>query len=123
MKEDVSLWIAIVITVFLVLGSSLALIGTIGLIRFSNFYERLHMPSLGANWGVGSILIASFLYSTFVDHSFAFHNILLMIFLLMTVPVTSMLLSQAAAYRDHLEDKSEKPLTLLLHNMEEKSQD
>ncbi|WP_336287579.1 MULTISPECIES: monovalent cation/H(+) antiporter subunit G [unclassified Bartonella] len=125
MKEDVSLAAAIIVTVFLILGSGLTLIGTIGLLRFSSFYERLHMPSVSTSWGTGSILIASFLYSMFVDQRFVFHEILLMIFLFVTAPVASMLLSQAAAYRHHTEEHSEteeyseKPLALLLHKEEE----
>ncbi|WP_455477014.1 monovalent cation/H(+) antiporter subunit G [Bartonella sp. B41] len=120
MKEDISLTVAIIITVFLMLGSSLTLIGTVGLVRFSNFYERIHMLSVSTGWGAGSILIASFLYSMFVDNRFIFHEILLMLFLLVTAPVASMLLSQAAVYRYNAEDKSEKPLALLSHQTEER---
>ncbi|WP_273719691.1 MULTISPECIES: monovalent cation/H(+) antiporter subunit G [unclassified Bartonella] len=119
MKDDISLVVAVAITVFLVLGSGLTLIGTIGLVRLSSFYKRLHMLSLSTSWGAGSILIASFLYSIFVDHHFVFHEILLMIFLLVTIPVASMLVSQAAAYRHHSENTSEKPLALLSHQTTE----
>ncbi|WP_455477845.1 monovalent cation/H(+) antiporter subunit G [Bartonella sp. B10] len=121
MKDDVSLVVAIVITVFLIVGSGLTLIGTIGLVRLSNFYERLHMPSMSASWGAGSVLIASFLYSIFVDHRFIFHEILMMLFLLVTAPVASILLSQAAAYRYHAEDKSEKSLALLSYQTKKRS--
>ncbi|PIT71131.1 monovalent cation/H(+) antiporter subunit G [Bartonella tribocorum] len=119
MKDDVSLVVALAITVFLILGSGLTLIGTIGLVRLSTFYKRLHMLSLSTSWGAGSILIASFLYSTFVDHHFVFHEFLLMIFLFVTIPVASMLVSQAAAYRHYLENKLEKPLALLSCQAEE----
>lgn len=121
MNDDVSLVIAIVITAFLILGSGLTLIGAIGLVRLSSFYKRLHMLSLSTSWGAGSILISSFLYSTFVDHHFAFHEILLMIFLLVTIPVASMLVSQAGAYRDHSENEQEKPLALLARQTEEQT--
>ncbi|EJF89596.1 monovalent cation/proton antiporter, MnhG/PhaG subunit [Bartonella vinsonii subsp. arupensis OK-94-513] len=120
MKDDVSLVVAIIVTVFLILGSGLTLIGAIGLVRFSNFYERLHMPSLSTSWGAGSILISSFLYSIFVDHHFVFHEFLLVIFLFVTTPVSSMLLSQAAAYRNYSENKLKKPLALLSHQTDEK---
>ncbi|EJF80422.1 monovalent cation/H(+) antiporter subunit G [Bartonella doshiae] len=120
MNDNISLIVAIAITVFLILGSGLALVGGIGLVRLSSFYKRLHMLSLSTSWGAGSILISSFLYSTFVDHHFVFHELLLVIFLFVTAPVASMLLSQAAAYRDHSENQSEKPLTLLSHRTEEK---
>ncbi|WP_455476123.1 monovalent cation/H(+) antiporter subunit G [Bartonella sp. B17] len=121
MKGDISLVVAIAITVFLILGSGLTLIAMIGLVRFSNFYERLHMPSIGTSWGAGCILISSFLYSTFVDDCFVFHEILLMIFLFVAAPIASMLLSQATACRHHLEGQlEEKPLVLLSHKREEK---
>ncbi|WP_332065204.1 monovalent cation/H(+) antiporter subunit G [Bartonella sp. CB189] len=120
MNNDISLAAAIIITVFLILGSGLTLIGAIGLVRFSNFYERLHVPSVGMTWGAGSILISSFLYSMFIDHRFIFHEILLMIFVLVTAPVTSMLLSQAAAYRHYVENQLKKPLALLSHRVEDK---
>ncbi|GAA5096345.1 monovalent cation/H(+) antiporter subunit G [Bartonella acomydis] len=120
MKDDISLTVALVVTAFLILGSGLTLIGTIGLLRLSSFYKRLHMLSLSTSWGAGSILIASFLYSVFVDHHFVFHEILLMGFLFVTIPVASMLVSQAAAYRHHSENRlEERPLALLARQMEE----
>ncbi|WP_455474118.1 monovalent cation/H(+) antiporter subunit G [Bartonella sp. B30(2025)] len=124
MKSDISLAVAIIITIFLILGSVLTLISTIGLVRFSNFYERLHMSSMSTSCGAGSILISSFLYSTFVDDRFVFHEILLMGFLFVAAPIASMLLSQAAAYQSyHLEDQSkEKSLALLSHKREEERQ-
>ncbi|MCL6229093.1 MULTISPECIES: monovalent cation/H(+) antiporter subunit G [Bartonella] len=115
MKDDISLWSAIIISIFLILGSSLTLIGTIGLVRFSNFYERLHTSSLSTSWGGSSIIIASFFYSMLVDHKFVVHEILLIIFLFMTTPITSMLLSQTASYRNQSEDSLKKPLSLLFH--------
>ncbi|KEG21300.1 monovalent cation/H(+) antiporter subunit G [Bartonella bacilliformis] len=121
MKDDISLWVSILIAVFLLLGSTLTLIGTIGLVRFSTFYERLHMPSLIASWGAGSIFMASLLYSIFVDHQLVFHEVLLLVFLFVTTPVTSMLLSQAAAHQDHPENWLKKPPAFLLCHREEKS--
>ncbi|AQX22231.1 MULTISPECIES: monovalent cation/H(+) antiporter subunit G [unclassified Bartonella] len=120
MKDDISLWSALIISFFLILGSSLTLIGTIGLVRFSNFYERLHTSSLSTSWGGSSIIIASFFYSIHVDHVFVIHEILLMIFLFMTTPITSMLLSQTAVHRDQSKDFLKEPFSLLFHNHKKK---
>lgn len=119
--KDVSLVVAIAITFFLILGSGLTLIGTMGLVCLPTFYKRLHMLSLSTSWGAGSILIASFLYSIFVDHHFVFHEFLLMIFLFVTIPAASMLVSQVAAYRHYSENKLEKPLALLSRQKEEQT--
>ena len=43
--ETLPLWAAIPAAAFLVLGASLALIGSFGLLRLPTFYERIHAPT------------------------------------------------------------------------------
>ena len=38
-------------------GASLALIGSVGLLRMKTFYERLHPPTKGTTLGTGLVLI------------------------------------------------------------------
>ena len=109
MIEDFPLWLSIVIVFFLLLGSGLTLIGAIGLNRAKNFYERLHMPTLGTSWGVSGIIIASIIYSTVSGHKLISHSILLAIFIIVTTPVTLMLLSRAVMQRDQSSNSSELP--------------
>lgn len=45
--ETVPLWLALPIALFLVLGSTLTLLGTVGLVQLRSFYDRLHAPTLG----------------------------------------------------------------------------
>ncbi|MDD9333156.1 MAG: cation:proton antiporter, partial [Bartonella sp.] len=59
-------------------------------------------------------------YSIHVNHVFVVHEILLMIFLFMTTPITSMLLSQTAVHRDQSKNFLKKPLSLLFHNHKKK---
>ena len=109
MIEDFPLWLSIVIVFFLLLGSGLTLIGAIGLNRAKSFYERLHMPTLGTSWGVSGIIIASIIYSTVSGHKLISHSILLAIFIIVTIPVTLMLLSRAAMQRDQSSNSTELP--------------
>ena len=109
MIEDFPLWLSIVIVFFLLLCSGLTLIGAIGLNRAKIFYERLHMPTLGTSWGVSGIIIASIIYSTVSGHKLISHSILLAIFIIVTTPVTLMLLSRAAMQRDQSSNSSELP--------------
>lgn len=109
MIEDFPLWFSIVIVFFLLLGSGLTLIGAIGLNRAKSFYERLHMPTLGTSWGVSGIIIASIIYSTVSGHKLISHSILLAIFIIVTTPVTLMLLSRAAMQRDQSSNSTELP--------------
>ena len=53
------IWTAILTSVLVLLGAGLTLIGSLGLLRFKSFYERVHAPTLGTTLGAGAILIAS----------------------------------------------------------------
>lgn len=101
--EDLPLWAAILISALLVTGSGLALIGSIGLLRFKTFYERVHAPTLGTTMGLFTILAASMLYFSLTQTRAVVHEVLIGIFVTTTTPVTFMLLVQATLYRDRFE--------------------
>lgn len=107
--EDLPLWAAVLTSILLVLGSGLALIGSIGLLRFKTFYERIHAPTLGSTLGLFSILAASMIYFSVSQTRPVFHEILIGIFVTTTTPVTFMFLVQATLYRDRFEGSD--PLT------------
>jgi len=94
------LWASILISVFLLIGSGLTLVGTIGLLRFGNFYRRIHAPTLGTTFGAGGILIASIIFSLMTETRPVLHELLISVFIIVTTPVTLMLLSRAALFRD-----------------------
>lgn len=106
---DLPLWAAIAVSAFLLLGSALALIGTIGLTRLQSFYERLHAPTLGTSWGTGGVVMASMIFFTVTEARPVFQEILIGIFVTVTTPVTLMLLAQAALHRDRAEANPEVP--------------
>lgn len=97
------LWAAITVAFFVLLGSSLALIGTIGFARLQSFYERLHAPTLGTSWGTGGIVMASIIYFSVSGNRAVFPEIFIGIFMTVTTPVSLMLLGRAALYRDRAE--------------------
>ncbi|HEV7284295.1 MAG TPA: monovalent cation/H(+) antiporter subunit G, partial [Kaistia sp.] len=55
--DDFPLWAAILVSLLLLVGAALTLLGTIGLVRFNSFYERVHAPTLGTTCGAGGILL------------------------------------------------------------------
>jgi len=109
-----SLLSAIIIVAFLLFGAGITLIGMLGLLRFKSFYERLHMVSLATSWGIGGIIIASLLYSWLVERKLVFHELILSAFMVVTTPVTVMLLSRAVMNRDYSEDWRNIPTSLLV---------
>ncbi|MGH6860777.1 MAG: monovalent cation/H(+) antiporter subunit G [Phyllobacterium sp.] len=101
--EDLPLWLAVLTAFFILVGSGLTLAGAVGLLRLRSFYERIHAPTLGTTCGTGSVLIASMLYFTVLQSRPVIHEILIGLFITVTTPVTLILLTRAALYRDRTE--------------------
>ncbi|MFT4150152.1 MAG: monovalent cation/H(+) antiporter subunit G [Paracoccaceae bacterium] len=102
--ETLPLWAAIPAAVLVVLGAALALIGTWGLFRLRSFYDRIHAPTLGTSWGTAAIMLASMLVFSVAGGKLVVHELVIGIFIMLTTPVTLMLLGRATLYRDRTEE-------------------
>lgn len=89
-------WIELIICGFLLLGSTFALIGAIGLYRLPDFFTRLHAPTKATTLGVGGIIIASALFFSVQQQGLSLHELLITLFLFITAPVSAHMLSKAA---------------------------
>jgi multicomponent K+:H+ antiporter subunit G len=92
-----SLSIQLLIGFFLLLGGGFVLIGAIGLVRFPDFYMRLHAPTKATTLGVGSLLVACVCLES-SRGQFSLIEVLITLFLFMTAPVSAHLLAQAALH-------------------------
>ncbi len=101
--ETLPAWIALPVAFFLILGSTLTLLGTIGLVQLKSFYDRLHAPTLGTSWGAAGILLASMILVSWTEGRAVLHELVIGIFLMITTPVTLMFLGRAALHRDRIE--------------------
>ena len=99
MTIDIPLWAGIPASILLVAGGLLALVGSAGLLRFNNFFCRIHAPTLGNTMGAGCVLVASILVFSALQQRPVVHEILIMLLLFISSPVTAMLLMRAAVYR------------------------
>lgn len=106
---DLPLWAAVPVALLLLAGAALTLIGSIGLLRLKSFYERVHAPTLGSSLGVGCVLLASMLFFSVLQTRLVVHEVLIGLFVVMTTPVTLMLLARAALYRDRQEGDDRVP--------------
>ena len=102
-------WLQLVIALVVLLGAAVTFIGTVGLVRWASFYQRIHAPTLGSSLGAALILLASSLHSSFSLGRPVLHESLILIFILVTTPVTLMLLARAALYRDRSEGHLDVP--------------
>ena len=102
-------FVAVPVALLLLAGAGLTLIGSLGLLRLRSFYERLHAPTLGTSYGTGCILIASMIFFSVLQTRLVVHEIVIGVFVILTTPVTLMLVARASLHRDRLEKSDEVP--------------
>jgi multicomponent K+:H+ antiporter subunit G len=96
----------VVIAAMLVVGGVFSLVGVVGMLRFPDFYMRLHAPTKATTLGVGGLLIASMSWNLWRGN-FLPHELLITLFLFMTAPVSANLLAKASL---HLRVHSRAPV-------------
>lgn len=99
MNETVSLWIEIPVALLLVLSGLFTLLAAVGLVRFKSFFQRMHPPALAFSLSSWCVTLASILYFSAQDHKLSLHAWLIIIFLSLTVPVTTILLARTGLFR------------------------
>lgn len=106
MNHDLPLWAEWIASALLVTGGVFALIGAIGMLRFRDFFMRLHAPTTASTLGVGGVLLASIVVHG-ARGQFGWRELLITLFLFVTAPVSANLMAQAAL---HLRVPSRAPL-------------
>lgn len=107
---DLPLWAAILVGLLVLAGAGFTLIGSVGLFRFSSFYERVHPPTLGSTLGVALITLGSVICYSVLQTRLLLHEVLIVAFVSLTTPVSLMLLARAAIYRDRTMGISDVPV-------------
>lgn len=90
---------SIIIAILLIFGSLITLIGTLGLLRFNDFTGRIHATTLGNTLGTALVLIASCLLSWYIRDRVFFHEVVMVVFLFITSPISAMLLMRSYTLR------------------------
>jgi multicomponent K+:H+ antiporter subunit G len=106
---EVPAWAMVLTAIFLVLGAAITLVGALGLLRLQTFYQRVHAPTLGTTLGTGLIVLASMVYFTTTGTRPIVHEMLILLLVTVTTPVTLMILVRAALSRDATEGKGPAP--------------
>lgn len=88
----------IILAFLVIVGAIFTFIGSLGLVKLPDFYMRLHGPTKATTLGVGSILIASSIFFTTSSDVFSLHEILIVLFLFITAPVSAHLMAKAALH-------------------------
>jgi multicomponent K+:H+ antiporter subunit G len=96
---DPPVWLASAVALLAVAGAALTLVGSIGLLRFRRFFQRIHAPTLGTTLGAGAILIASMLFFSTVESRPVLGELLIAAFLIVTTPISFIVLAMATRSR------------------------
>lgn len=67
-----------------------------GLISLKSFYDRVHAPTLGATLGGFLIVVGSIALPLAVEGRLVLRDLLIVVFITLTTPVTFILLARAA---------------------------
>jgi multicomponent K+:H+ antiporter subunit G len=103
--DSLPIWAEWTVAALLVVGGVFTLVGAVGLLRFPDFFMRMHAPTKATTLGVGGVLLASLLVG-WTRGEFGLNLLLITLFLFVTAPVSANLLAQAAL---HLRAPSKAP--------------
>lgn len=85
---------------FLVLvGGLFCLLGSLGLARLPDSFMRLHGPSKATTLGIGSVALGSLVYFSIREGALSLHELLIIVFVVLTTPVGAQLVARAALHR------------------------
>lgn len=101
-------WADALIAAMLLVSAFTALTGSFALVKFSDFYKRLHGPTKATTLGVGGVLIASAVYFSVRGPGVSVHEILIALFLFLTAPISAHLLVKAAMHLEHVDRDSHR---------------
>jgi len=93
------LWAEITVAALVLSGATVALIGSIGLLRLRTFFERVHAPAIIATMGCWCVMYGALLYFSMRGEGLAVHVLLIALFIAVTVPITTIFLMRASLFR------------------------
>jgi multicomponent Na+:H+ antiporter subunit G len=77
----------IIISILIILGSLFILIASIGFLRFSDFYSRIHSITKASSFGILLLLIAVSIY--FATSIVIIKALLIIVFIFLTAPLAA----------------------------------
>ena len=105
--DQLPLWADALIALMLLVSAVATLVGSLALVKFTDFYKRLHGPTKATTLGAGGVLIASCVYFSVRGATLSAHEFLITLFLFLTAPVSAHLLVKAALHLARSESRGD----------------
>ena len=99
MSTQLPFWVEWSVSLLLALSGVFTLSAAVGVIRFKSFFQRMHPPALAFSFSAWCVTLATIVYFSAQDEKLALHAWLIIIFLALTVPVTTILLARTELFR------------------------
>lgn len=87
------------ISFFLVVGGTFGFVGSYGLLKLNDPMSRLHAPTKATTVGMGGVLIASILHAILAENHGSVHEIMIVLFLFITAPITANFIAKVHIHR------------------------
>jgi multicomponent K+:H+ antiporter subunit G len=94
-----ALWVEIVVGLLLLISGVFTLAAAVGVLRFKSFFMRMHPPALAFTLATWCVSLATVIYFSALQHGLDLQAWLIVIFLALTVPVTTIMLARTALFR------------------------
>ena len=101
---EVPLVSGILTAMLLMAGAAITLTGAAGLLRLRSFYQRVHAPTLGTTLGTACMVLASMIHFSTLGSRLVVHELLIIVFVTVTTPISLMVLVRAAVFRNASEN-------------------
>lgn len=86
-----------IVAALLLISAFTLFVGALGLVRFPDFFMRLHAPTKASTLGVGGILLSSMIVAA-SQGRIGLAELLITLFVFVTAPVSANLMAQAALH-------------------------
>lgn len=89
----------VLVSAAMLVGALFMLIGSIALIKLPDSMMRLHGPAKTSTLGVGGFVVAALLDALFLQPGASLHELLIIVFIFMTTPISAYMIAKAHVFR------------------------
>ncbi|MAZ08185.1 MULTISPECIES: Na+/H+ antiporter subunit G [unclassified Limnobacter] len=100
-------WVEVLVGVLLIVSGVFTLSSAVGIVRFNSFFQRMHPTALAYSFSAWIVTLASIVYFSAVETSVTVHPWLIIVFLSITVPVTTIFLARTNLFRNRISKEPE----------------
>lgn len=87
--------VEVILALLLLTASFFTVVGSVGLVKLTDFFKRLHAPTKATTMGVGSVILASIIYHPLMNGEIRPRELLISLFLFITAPISAHMMAKA----------------------------